>query len=139
MVADEDGDRRAWKRFQWGLVPVWAKEAKIGAKMINARAETVAEKPAYKGVFKQAPLPDPDGRLLRVAGGHEGGPVTAKGKPAKQPMFIHRVDGEPLAVAGLWSAWRDKAAGDEAPWLHTTTVVTTSANGTMRPSTTACR
>ena len=93
--------------------------------MINARAETLAEKPAYKGVVQEAPLPDPDGRLLRVAGGHRGWPVTPKGKPAKQPMFIHRLDGEPLAVAGLWSAWRDKAAGDEAPWLHTRTVVTT--------------
>ena len=132
VVADEDGDRRV-EAFQWGLVPVWAKEAKIGAKMINARAETVAEKPAYKGVFKKHRCLIPMDGFYEWQAGTEGGPVTAKGKPAKQPMFIHRVDGEPLAVAGLWSAWRDKAAGDEAPWLHTTTVVTTSANGTMRP------
>ncbi len=132
VVADEDGDRRV-EAFQWGLVPVWAKEAKIGAKMINARAETLAEKPAYKGVFKKHRCLIPMDGFYEWQAGTEGGPVTAKGKPAKQPMFIHRVDGEPLAVAGLWSAWRDKAAGDEAPWLHTTTVVTTSANGTMRP------
>jgi len=59
--------------------------------------------------------------------------VTKAGKPAKQPMFIHRLDGEPLAVAGLWSAWRDKTAGPDADWLHSATVVTTSANGTMAP------
>ena len=59
--------------------------------------------------------------------------MTKAGKPAKQPMFINRLDGEPLAVAGLWSAWRDKAAGPDADWLHSATVVTTSANGTMAP------
>jgi putative SOS response-associated peptidase YedK len=48
-------------------------------------------------------------------------------------MYIHRLDGEPLAVAGLWSAWRDPAAGDDAPWLHSLTVVTTAANATMTP------
>ena len=117
VVADEDGDRRV-EAFHWGLVPVWAKEAKIGAKMINARAETLAEKPAYKGVFKKHRCIIPMDGFYEWQAGTEGGPVTAKGKPAKQPMFIHRVDGEPLAVAGLWSAWRDKAAGDEAPWLH---------------------
>ena len=58
--------------------------------------------------------------------------MTKAGKPAKQPMFISRLDGEPLAVAGLWSAWRDPAA-EGTDWLHTATVVTTSANGTMSP------
>ena len=48
-------------------------------------------------------------------------------------MFIHRLDGEPLAVAGLWTTWRDKTAGPDAPWLHSCTVVTTSANATMAP------
>ena len=61
--------RRALEVFHWGLIPVWAKERKIGAKMINARAETLAEKPAFKGVFKKTPLHHPDGRLLRVEGG----------------------------------------------------------------------
>ena len=59
--------------------------------------------------------------------------MNAKGKPMKQPMYIHRMDGEPLAVAGLWTAWRDRAEGPEAPWLHSATVVTTSANTTMTP------
>ncbi|MCB0966767.1 MAG: SOS response-associated peptidase, partial [Ilumatobacter sp.] len=63
----------------------------------------------------------------------EGGPVTKAGKLAKRPYFIHRTDDEPLAVAGLWSAWRDKAEGADAPWLHTASVITTSANATMEP------
>ena len=119
--------------FHWGLIPVWAKERKIGAKMINARAETLAEKPAYKGVFKKTRCIIPMDGFYEWKAGEPGGPVTKAGKPAKQPMFIHRLDGEPLAVAGLWSAWRDKAAGPDADWLHSATVVTTSANGTMAP------
>jgi putative SOS response-associated peptidase YedK len=67
------------------------------------------------------------------APGVEGGPVTKKGDLAKRPHFIQRRDGEPLAVAGLWSAWRDKSEGPDAPWLHSATVVTTEANGTMAP------
>jgi len=65
--------------------------------------------------------------------GSEGAALTKAGKPSKQPMFIHRLDGEPLAVAGLWTTWRDKTAGPDAPWLHSCTIVTTSANGTMAP------
>jgi putative SOS response-associated peptidase YedK len=65
--------------------------------------------------------------------GEPGGPVTKSGKPAKQPMFINRLDGEPLAVAGLWSAWRDPAGDPSADWLHSATIITTSANATMTP------
>jgi putative SOS response-associated peptidase YedK len=117
--------------FHWGLIPIWAKEAKIGQKMINARSETIAEKPAFKGVFKKHRCIIPMDGFYEWAAGAEGGPLTKAGKPAKRPHFVHRVDGEPLAVAGLWSEWRDKAAGPEAPWLHSAAVVTTSANGTM--------
>src|SRR5690606_15636483 len=60
-------------------------------------------------------------------------PVTKAGKLAKRPHFIHRPDGEPLAVAGIWSAWRDRAEGADAPWLHTASVLTTAANATMTP------
>ena len=130
----------AVRAFRWGLVPIWAKDAKIGSSMINARAETVADKPAFKGVFKkyrciismdgfyewQSPPLVAEGETFK-------GPVGKNGKPVKQPMFIHRVDGEPLAVAGLWSAWRDKNGPSDALWLHTCTVITTAANNTMAP------
>lgn len=125
-IADEDGRvEHQVRSYQWGLVPSWAKDVKIGSKMINARAETIAEKPAFKGLFRKH-------RLIVPMDGFYEWQVVA-GQKAKQPMFIHRADGEPLAVAGMWAAWRDKALGDDAPWLHTCTVITTTANSTMAP------
>jgi putative SOS response-associated peptidase YedK len=121
------------RAFHWGLIPAWAKDRKVGAKMINARAETLGEKPAYKSIFKKTRCLVPMDGFYEWAPGTPDGPRTAKGQPAKRPMYVHRPDGEPLAVAGLWSAWRDKTAGPDAEWLHSATVVTTSANGTMSP------
>jgi putative SOS response-associated peptidase YedK len=112
---------------------VWAKERKIGQKMINARSETLAEKPAFKGVFKKHRCIIPMDGFYEWAPGRPDGAITKAGKPAKRPHFIHRVDGEPLAVAGLWSAWRDTTEGADAPWLHSASVITTSANATMEP------
>lgn len=132
VVADADG-HRAVQAFQWGLVPSWAKDVKIGSRMINARAETVAQKPAFKTVFRKHRLIIPMDGFYEWAPGTEGGPVTRAGAVAKRPHFVHRADGEPLAVAGIWSAWRDRAAGPDAPWLHTASVITTDANATMSP------
>ena len=95
-----DGTTRQLDAFHWGLVPLWAKDAKIGSKMINARAETLAEKNAYKSRVREAALHHPGRRLLRVAEDRRGQ------KAKKQPFFIHRPDGEPLAFAGLWEVWR---------------------------------
>ncbi len=132
VVAGPDGKPRL-EVFHWGLIPVWAKEIKVGYKMINARSETLMNKPAYKGVFKKSRCIIPMDGFYEWQAGAPGGPVTKSGKPAKQPMYINRLDGEPLAVAGLWSAWRDPAGDPAADWLHSATVVTTSANGTMSP------
>jgi putative SOS response-associated peptidase YedK len=132
VIEQPDGTRQL-QVFHWGLIPLWAKDEKIGQKMINARAETVAEKNAFKPSLKKQRCIIPMDGFYEWKAGVEGGPVDAKGKPRKQPMFIHRSDGEPLAVAGLWSAWRDKQAGPDAPWLHSCTVITTSANETMTP------
>jgi putative SOS response-associated peptidase YedK len=129
---DPGTTHRALQAFQWGLLPVWAKDRKVGQKMINARAETLAEKPAFKGVFRKHRCIIPMDGFYEWRAGAADGPVGKSGKPLKQPFFIHRVDGEPLAVAGLWSAWRDRS--DEQPsgeWLHTASVITTSANTTM--------
>ena len=130
VVADAEGAREL-QSFHWGLIPVWAKERKIGQKMINARSETIAEKPAFKGVFKKYRCIIPMDGFYEWAAGVEGGPVTKAGKLAKRPHFIHRSDGEPLAVAGIWAAWRDKEEDPEGPWLHSASVVTTSANEFM--------
>ncbi len=132
VVADSEGER-AVRTFHWGLVPSWAKDIKIGNKMINARAETIAEKTVFKGLLKKHRLLIPMDGFYEWQQGREGGPLTKAGKPAKTPMFIHRADGSPLAVAGLWATWRDRAAGPDAPWLHSCTVITTSANATMAP------
>ncbi len=132
VVADAEGARTV-QTFHWGLVPSWAKDVKIGSKMINARAETIAQKPAFKGLFKKHRLLIPMDGFYEWQQGVEGGPVTKAGKPMKTPMFIHRVDGELLAVAGLWATWRDRSTGPDAPWLHSCTVITTAANATMTP------
>ena len=137
VVQAADGPREVQK-FHWGLVPSWAKDVKIGSKMINARAETIGEKPAFKGLFKKHRLIIPMDGFYEWQQAGEGAPLSKAGKPMKTPMFIHRVDGQPLAVAGLWATWRDKAAGSvdsHAPtvWLHSCTVITTAANDTMAP------
>jgi putative SOS response-associated peptidase YedK len=132
VVADADGHREV-QAFQWGLLPVWAKDCKIGSKMINARAETIGEKPAFKGVFRKHRCIVPMDGFYEWAPGVAGGPLTKAGKPMKRPQFIHRVDGAPLAVAGIWSAWRDRDAGPDEPWLHTVSIITTAANETMAP------
>lgn len=124
VVADTQGEPVV-RSFHWGLVPVWAKDVKVGSRMINARAETLAEKPSFKSLFKNRRL------IVPMDGFYEWKAVP--GQKAKQPVFIHRADHEPLAVAGLWTVWRDKAEGPDAPWLHSCTVITTAANGTMAP------
>ncbi len=111
--------------FFWGLVPSWAKEVKIGSRMINARAETLAEKNAYKSSFRKRRC------LIPADGFYEWKKLTDAKKPPKQPMFIHRRDGEPLAFAGLWSVWRGPD-GDQEP-LRSVTIITTTPNATMAP------
>lgn len=129
VTADAAGER-SLEVFRWGLVPSWAKDTKIASKMINARGETVAEKPAFKSSFRKHRLLIPmDGfyEWQRTPGPH-GEP------PTKQPMFVHRADDEPLAVAGLWAAWRDRDSENlDAAWLHSCSVITIAANDTMRP------
>jgi putative SOS response-associated peptidase YedK len=107
--------------LRWGLIPYWAKEASIGNRMINARAESVAEKPAYKWSFKKKRC------LIPADGFYEW---KKEGK-AKQPYLIHRQDGKPFAFAGLWSTWVDREHGGTP--VETFTILTTDANDLMRP------
>jgi putative SOS response-associated peptidase YedK len=126
--ADEEVAREL-RVLRWGLVPFWAKDVSIGSRMINARAETVAEKPAFRRAFaKQRCLLPADGYYEWMVLG--GGEATDKpGKKAKQPYFIHRADGGPLAFAGLFELWRDRnfPDGDPDAWLWTATIITTTA------------
>jgi len=123
------GVARELRVVRWGLVPFWAKDPKIGSRMINARAETVDSKPAYRHAFKRRRCLLPaDGYFewQRPDGSSEDEPV---GKGAKQPYFITRDDGGPLAFAGLYELWRDAALPEdhERAWLWTATIITTSA------------
>jgi len=121
-----DGPRRKLVALTWGLVPSWSKDARGGARLINARLETVAAKPAFRKAFAAR-------RCLLPADGYyewEDTGERERGKPVKQPYFIHRVDDEPLAFAGLWEAWKPKGAEDDEV-LRSTTIVTTDANATM--------
>jgi putative SOS response-associated peptidase YedK len=117
---------RQLRVLTWGLVPFWAKDPKIGSRMINARMETVAEKPAYRRAFerRRAILPA-DGYFEWYATDQ----LTSRGKPRKQPYFIRPADGGVLAMAGLYEIWRDpeKAEDDPSRFLWTCTVLTTSA------------
>ncbi len=116
--------QRRLHTVRWGLVPSWAKDPSIGSRMINARVETVADKPAFKRAFaKRRCLLPADGYYEWYA--REGAPKNAK----KQPFFIRPSDGGVLAMAGLYELWRDQSKADDDPdrWLWTCTVITTSA------------
>ncbi|WKN47375.1 SOS response-associated peptidase [Nocardioides sp. Arc9.136] len=122
----QDGPERQLRVVRWGLVPSWAKDASIGNRMINARMETVAEKPAYKRAFAKRRC------LLPADGYFEWYPTqqtTKAGKPLKQPFFIRPRDGGSLAMAGLYEIWRDPARPDDDPdrFLWSCTVITTDA------------
>ncbi len=105
--------------LQWGLVPSWAKDAKVGNRLINARAETVAEKPAFRAALRRR-------RCLVVADGFYEWQRTG-GK--KQPYFIRLADDRPFAFAGLWERWE----GPDHAALETCTLITTEANELMAP------
>jgi len=112
--------QRQLRVVRWGLVPFWAKDIKIGSRMINARAETVAEKPAFRRAFAGR-------RCLLPADGYYEWQQQAGGP--KQPIYISRADGSSLAFAGLYELWRDPSVPPDDPdaWLWTSTVITTSA------------
>ena len=133
--AEQAGAARELRVVRWGLVPFWAKDPKIGSRMINARAETVDSKPAYRHAFKRRRCLLPaDGyyEWQRPDGSSEDEP-KGKGRAglggAKQPYFITRGDGGPLAFAGLYELWRDAELPEdhERAWLWTATIITTSA------------
>jgi putative SOS response-associated peptidase YedK len=104
--------------FRWGLVPPWSPDLSVGSKMINARAETVREKPAYRKALRRR-------RCIIPADAFYEWKVDEG--PPKRPYAIARADGEPLAFAGLWEVWRDPNDAD-APRVKTCVIITTDAN-----------
>ena len=115
-------DARHIKKRHWGLVPFWAKDISIGSRLINARAETVAAKPAFKAALK-------DRRCLIPANGF----YEWKGEAGrKQPYYLFLPSGEPFAFAGLYEVWEDKMASSEAGPFKSCTRITTDAGESVK-------
>src|SRR6185295_12328716 len=116
---------RTMRAARWGLVPSWAKDPSIGSRMINARSEGVADKPAFQRAFatRRALLPS-DGYYEWKPPDDSG--AGARPKAKKQPYYIHPADGGVLALAGLYEFWKDPTKADDDPdrWLVSAAVVT---------------
>jgi putative SOS response-associated peptidase YedK len=143
VVAERKGEPGTHERVldvvRWGLVPFWAKDPKIGDRMINARAETLLTSNAFKRPFERRRCIIPaDGfyewEKLEPEKTRSGSPAP-KGRSGarKQPWFIRRKDGEPLAFAGLWETWRDRSQGDDALPLRTCVIITGEPNELLAP------
>jgi putative SOS response-associated peptidase YedK len=117
IISNESPSHLTFAR--WGLMPSWAKDLSMSAKMINARSETVDEKPAFRAAFKRR-------RCLIPASGFYEWQTRDDGK--KYPMYIHPSDAEMFGFAGLWEVWHSPE-GDE---LRTCTILTTAANDFMK-------
>lgn len=121
---NHEGNAREWTHVRWGLIPSWSKDPTIGARMINARAETVAEKPSFRAAYKRRRC------LVPTTGFYEWTKVDG----GKQPHFI-TIKGDngasdlPFAIAGLWESWN----GPDGVDLQTCTLLTTAANEFMQP------
>ncbi|WP_030545056.1 SOS response-associated peptidase [Streptomyces albus] len=129
---------RQLRTLRWGLVPSWAKTPEGAARMINARAETVHEKPAYRRAFtSRRCLVPADGyyEWMTAAAERELEEKGRKKRPRKQPYFVTPVDGSVMAMAGLYEFWRDRTLPDDHPqaWWVTCTVLTTEAETTPLP------
>lgn len=117
-ILSAPGGEKQLQMLRWGLIPAWAKDPAIGAKLINARAETVSEKPSFKSAFKRR-------RCLIVADGfYEWQRQDGK----KQPYYFRLQSGQPFAFAALWEQWQSP---DEQ--VTSTTILTTEANDLLRP------
>lgn len=119
VITNADGERKI-EFFHWGLIPAWAENPAIGSKMLNARAETLAEKPSFKKALQSR-------RCLVLADGFYE--WKAEGKK-KQPMRMSLKNGEMFAMAGLWENWTDKETGEV---IHSFTIITTEANELLKP------
>lgn len=120
VVRARDGHRHL-DGLRWGLIPFWAKDASIGSRMINARAESIEDKPAFRRPLERRRC------LIPADGFYEWEKIT--GQKAKQPYYVHRADGEPVAFAGIWERWSDPA-DDDRP-VFSCCLITTEPNAEL--------
>jgi putative SOS response-associated peptidase YedK len=109
--------------FAWGLIPSWAKDTQIGNRMINARAETLSDKPSFRNAYRRK-------RCLILADGfYEWKAEVKDGKQIKIPMYIRMMDGRPFAFAGLWDLWNST----DGSQIYSATIITTEPNEILKP------
>ena len=118
-VVEQTKDRTL-TQFKWGLIPSWAKDDSLAGKMINARSETIAEKPSFKNAFKSRRC------IIPATGFYE----WQKTNSGKQPFYFYMKDQDLFGFAGLWESWIDKGTGEE---VETCTIITTQANAVLKP------
>lgn len=117
-IRDDENEQRELTMLRWGLIPFWAKDPAIGNRMINARAETVAEKPSFRNAYRNR-------RCLILADGfYEWRRIGEQ----KTPYLISLADGSPFAFAGLWEQWQDKESEES---IQSTAIITTAADEYM--------
>ena len=117
-----DADERKVEMMRWGLIPFWAKDPTIGSRLINARSETISEKPAFKNAFAKR-------RCLILADGFYEWQKGAGPRGRSQPYYFKREDGKPFAFAGLWEFWRSP----ENEEVRSCTIITCAANELVKP------
>ena len=120
VVRQRPGGARILHLLRWGLVPSWSKDESIATKTINARGESVADKPSFRAAFRRRRC------IVPINGFYEWQTVAG----GKQPFYIHPVGEEFFGLAGLWERWMRPAEGEE---LDTFTLITTTANAAIRP------
>ena len=128
----EQSHPMALTTFRWGLVPTWAKDKSKAAGMINARCETLVEKPSFRNLIARQRC------VIPMQGFYEWSVTNSEGsKPIKHAHYVSRVDGEVMTVAGLWTTWADPNQKQSDPTkssvLKTCTIITTEANEALRP------
>lgn len=119
LAVRESPDGREMTLYKWGLVPSWAKDASVGAKLINARSETVTEKPSFREAFKRRRC------VIPADGFYEWQRTEGR----KQPFFFRMRDERPFGFAGLWERWE----GEGGRVIHSCAILTTEANEVLRP------
>jgi putative SOS response-associated peptidase YedK len=123
VVVEREDLRRAIVPYRWGFIPSWAKDPRIGNRLINARAETVAVTPAFRASFLKRRC------IVPADGFYEWQRLSSR---LRQPNLVRRVDGLPMEFAGLWSIWRDPTQPEAEP-VRTFSIITTAANATLAP------
>ncbi|BCL38097.1 SOS response-associated peptidase [Nostoc sp. MS1] len=119
VLHSAESDKREFQKLRWGLIPSWAKDPSISTKLINARSETLAEKPSFRSAFKQR-------RCLIVADGFY---EWQRKQGKKQPFYFRLKDEQPFGFAGLWEKWTNP----EGEVINSCTIVTTTANEVLQP------